>query len=820
MKVFSHISWIILGAALSACGGGGGSGGGSVTPDPVPDPAPITEFTVSASAGIGGSISPDSIVVENGEKTSFSIVADTGYQVSGVEGCDGTLDGLTYTTDAISADCEVTATFSATENSDTGAPGASIQFPWSISRTGASTITVRGVAADNAGKITSVRVNGIEASLSRAAQPAAQSVFGVHFSPPDEFHENAIDGDDSAGTIAASDTVEWEVEVPLTSGEDTSLEVETEDDFGNIDSVADTAKVLSREFPTSFIIDEVNRKLIGITTGERLVAMGLDDSSYQSVALESNEYYCHAMATRNLPEEVICTSIVYRDDLLKVFSLSLLTGEKQLLGEHDLGFDPAIWDSSYPQAARVSDDGTSLFLLVRSISASDSVASKNLILRYDFADSQFTVVVDGETDSGKTIQYTDLSLVDDGILVYSEGTLSKVDYMGSDLEAVTALTSFGTTIQVNAAEDTAYLASVDGITSVNLSTGDQGAEFSDDDELLFTTNLFDASGLDEANNRLLVGDLGYDYIYAVDVDTGVRTEFAANSVGSGKHLTGANAMELDEANGVAYVLDDGGNSNEVLFRIDLATGDRTVLARFDLGCFNTAQDLVLDAANERIFAVFYNVIRSVDLASGEITHIAPASETAWCGGSYSFSGATLDSANNRLLVTETQSDSLLSVDLATNVLSSVYSSSVIASPADVELDSDTGLLYIASEENGSILAVDEVSGESTLLADSCNGGEEVDSFDFQYGGIKSIYLDPARSLLWVSASGRLVQYDLEGGTCTKMPWLNPTGEALDSEHVVDIEMTQSGQVIGVQNHVGSRVVQVDFSTGNIVTISR
>ena len=815
MKCYSRFSWIVLGAALSGCGGGG-SGGGDGTPDPAP--APVTQYTVSTSAGDGGAISPTSAVVESGEDTSFSISADNGYEISSVDGCSGTLQGTTYTTDAIGGDCEITAVFNLAGNLDTVAPGASIEFPWAVSRSSASTITVRGVAADTGGKIRSVKVNGIEATLSEASLPSATDIYAVHYSEPDGFFTNGTD--DDAGTTAASDTVEWEVEIPIESGEDTALIVETEDDSGNIDSIADTAQVLNKDIPTNFIIDRGNRNLIGITGGDDIVTMGLDDETYQSVELASTEYYCHAIATRGLSDEMICTSIAYRDDVLKVFSLSLHTGEKQLLSEYDLGLDPEIWDSSYPEVARVTDDGTSLYVLLSLLTFSESVESKNLIVRYDFADSQFTVVIDGETDSGKSIQDEGLELVGDGMLVYSNGALSKVDYMGADLQSVAALTGAGSTIEVNAAEDTAYLANVEVITSVSLSDGEPGEEYLDDDEPLFTTNLFDSAGLDEANSRLLVGDKGYDYIYAVDVDTGERTEFASNGVGSGKRLTSAGAIELDEANGVAYILDDGGNSNEILFQVDLNTGDRTVLARLDLGCFNSAQDLVLDTEGQRVFAVFHNVIRSVSLESGAITHIGPGDGSNWCGGSYSFTGAILDAENNRLLVTETQSDSLMAVDLATYAISTVYSDAAIDSPADIEFDKESGILYIASEENGALLSFDEETGESTLLTDSCIDEAGTDSFDPQYSGLKSIYLDPVLPILWVSANGRLIQYDLQNSSCSHMPWLNEAGDALNNEFVVDIELTQSGQILGVQNHVNSRVVQVDFASGDIVTIAR
>ncbi len=73
--------------------------------------APNT-YTVTPSAGTGGSISPAiAQTVSSGATTSFTIATTTGYQISSVTGCGGTLTGNTYTTAAVNANCTVSATF-------------------------------------------------------------------------------------------------------------------------------------------------------------------------------------------------------------------------------------------------------------------------------------------------------------------------------------------------------------------------------------------------------------------------------------------------------------------------------------------------------------------------------------------------------------------------------------------------------------------------------------------------------------------------------------------------------------------------------------
>ncbi|MGX9728587.1 MAG: InlB B-repeat-containing protein [Candidatus Electronema sp. VV] len=71
-----------------------------------------SRFTVTPSAGTGGSISPATPqTVNHGATTSFTVTPDIGYIIDTVSGCGGTLSGNTYTTGAITANCAVTASF-------------------------------------------------------------------------------------------------------------------------------------------------------------------------------------------------------------------------------------------------------------------------------------------------------------------------------------------------------------------------------------------------------------------------------------------------------------------------------------------------------------------------------------------------------------------------------------------------------------------------------------------------------------------------------------------------------------------------------------
>lgn len=81
-------------------------------------------WTVTPNAGSGGALSPGTPqTVPDGNTIQFQVLADPGFSIDSVSGCGGSLVGTTYTTAPITADCTVTASFTAITHVVTPAAG-------------------------------------------------------------------------------------------------------------------------------------------------------------------------------------------------------------------------------------------------------------------------------------------------------------------------------------------------------------------------------------------------------------------------------------------------------------------------------------------------------------------------------------------------------------------------------------------------------------------------------------------------------------------------------------------------------------------------
>ena len=141
----------------------------------------IPTFVVTPSAGAGGSISPSTPqTVEEGETVKFLLGADTNYDIDDVGGsCGGTLtlDSFeqSFTTDPVTSDCSVSATFNL--RSGTVPPAAPNLSRVQVDASGATLkITPASAGSDPInGYTTSCEIDGFEVMSLSSGRQASQS---------------------------------------------------------------------------------------------------------------------------------------------------------------------------------------------------------------------------------------------------------------------------------------------------------------------------------------------------------------------------------------------------------------------------------------------------------------------------------------------------------------------------------------------------------------------------------------------------------------------------------------------------------------------
>ncbi|MGL6116702.1 ImpA family metalloprotease [Plesiomonas sp.] len=111
MKKIAISSLICL--SLFGCGGDESD---SYTPPPSTEPPPTepipeTYFSISAESTEGGKLSPKQQKVVAGKSGKVTVQPDTDFTLASISGCDGVLNGNTYTTNAVNANCTINATF-------------------------------------------------------------------------------------------------------------------------------------------------------------------------------------------------------------------------------------------------------------------------------------------------------------------------------------------------------------------------------------------------------------------------------------------------------------------------------------------------------------------------------------------------------------------------------------------------------------------------------------------------------------------------------------------------------------------------------------
>lgn len=269
-------------------------------------------------------------------------------------------------------------------------------------------------------------------------------------------------------------------------------------------------------------------------------------------------------------------------------------------------------------------------------------------------------------------------------------------------------------------------------------------------------------------------------------------------------------VTVDSAANVAYVTDDFG-SNDRVFKVDLATGQSSLLAVADT-VMETANAVAWDSANKRVLVAdnVEKIIR-IDPATKALKVLSDNSDMAAGTGPAipSFGAASYIDAATRTAYILSNDNALITVDLATGnrtVADAQVSSEVVAMTLDAP---NKRLLGIGSEGGMYLLSIDIETGVSTNLATLSNASRY----------IQGMAIDPASNRLFLSDSLNTkivaVSLDTYVDEVFSASYLG-TGSKLRTAGPIMLDAQRDRLLMGDQNPVEIR--SISLSTGDRETV--
>lgn len=212
----------------------------------------------------------------------------------------------------------------------------------------------------------------------------------------------------------------------------------------------------------------------------------------------------------------------------------------------------------------------------------------------------------------------------------------------------------------------------DALFAVDLVTGDRTVLSSQDTGVGPRLIQPTALAWDPLHDRVISLDEYYHSLFAVEPVSGNRSLFSGFAVGTGLPFEEPDAMARDVVGRRAFVISEG-DDGEVLFEVDLRTGDRRLLSGWGAGAgpsFESPNTLVWDGPRQRVLVadVGLGALLAVDADTGDRSVLLDASTGASFEQAHSMILDRMDllnPADDRVLFLDHTVDALLAVDLAT-----------------------------------------------------------------------------------------------------------------------------------------------------------
>ncbi len=713
------------------------------------DEAAVISITGGEYSIDGAGFTPEDSVIEAGQSVRLRLTAANTF-------------GTTNTATLVVGDTSVD--FTVTTIRDTLAPSAKVLFPFPVSMTTSTTLTVRGEAQDAENTpITAVTVDGVAAT-----------------------------SNDGFAT--------WQAQVPLSVGK-RLLKVRTEDADGNSDPEAATITVSSGTAIENFqrvrgieFDAENNRALVVDETLKVLVSVDLDTRGRIIISgATTGEGPAFSKPTSVAIDRANNRALVTDIGRKAIIAVDLTTGNRSTFSDSPLCFS-SIKDK-VPLAVAID-------------------SANNRALAIDCVGGVSFGVAAIDLTTGERTQ------LDTGGKRIDNLTSITVD----NLNNRALLGDFGQIFIAGGVEQhSPRIIAVDFATGQRtVLSGKDGNSFVGGGDNDFDNPV--SVTMDEDNNRVIVLDAdinGVGAVFGVDLTTGFRKVLSGprsggSTTGSGDSFGDAVAVSLNSFNGNALVVS---TASDVITSVSLTNGFRTsITSASNTRLLESPTDLALDSTNQRVFTVddFRKRTLAIDLRNAQAS-IVSINGTA--PGSIEFSlplDVAVDSDNNRLLVSD-PFEGLLAIDLAGSITNnrSIISGSgpTLASPFSVAIDSDSNLAYVGNSNlsNARLFAVNLSTGNRTLVSDNSKGSGPA------LRAVTDVILDKDNNRL-IAINGRITDefvftVDLATGNRTILSGVD-VGEGIAFDLPTKLALDAANNRVLVTDFSGKAVIAVDLTTGN------
>ena len=335
--------------------------------------------------------------------------------------------------------------------------------------------------------------------------------------------------------------------------------------------------------------------------------------------------------------------------------------------------------------------------------------------------------------------------------------------------------------------------------------------------------------LDEPNQTLLVADFTGAQVVSVDVDTGSanyldRTQIAV--VGLPQYVS------LDSTiPDLAYVYEPSFVTTGTFSSLVLSTGVLTTLSEAGTGTGDIPQfveNMVFDSSNARLLVAdsATNTIYAIDTTTGNRTVVSDGST----GTGIAATGdmfLDLDVANDVLLVATNDQNGVIEIDLSDSSRSLLTPNTLTATgtelshPSEIIADSFNSRYLVLDANTNRIVAVDEVTGARSLVANISENLENQDSSGMAIDSLNELaYVftnNPSISFIG-NGDDALIEVNLNTGVNTVISQNGGAGLGTDLSLPTSIAFDPANDRVLITDTTNG-LVEVDTTTGERAILS-